>query len=89
MAAGLAQLSVVAPPMAAWTSVRYSAPDTAAALRASLDSCGEWRSLATLADVDRGVDLRAVLDALLALPRPLPKQRTLAEWMGEREERLP
>ena len=77
----------VAPPSAAWTSVRYSAPDTARALRASLDRHGQWHTLATLTDVDHGADLRTVLDALQALPDPLPEQRALADWMLEHEER--
>lgn len=79
----------LAPPLAAWASVRYSTPGTAAALRTALESCGRWHTLVTLVDADHGVDLRAVLDALRALPRPLPEQRALAEWMGEREGLLP
>jgi uncharacterized protein len=74
-----------APPLAAWTSVRYSSSDTARALRESLDSYGRWRTLATLADADHRADLRAVLDALQALPEPLPEQRALADWMREQE----
>lgn len=78
----------VAPPRAAWMSVRYSAPDTARDLRAAFDRCGEWRMLDPLTDGDRAKDLRAVLAALEALPAPLPEQSALAEWMREYEEVL-
>lgn len=71
-----------APPQDAWAAVRYSTPDTAREFVASMDGCGQWRTLATLLDVDHGADLGAVLAALRALEQPLPEQRALADWMG-------
>lgn len=79
----------VAPPLQAWTAVRYSAPDTAQAFRTSLAGHGEWRTLATLSDTDHRADLARVLDALRALPDPLPEQRALADWMLQHEGLLP
>lgn len=79
----------VAPASAAWTSVRYSAADTARELRAALDGCGEWCMLETLTDGDRAADLHDVLAALETLPAPLPEQTALAAWMREYEEELP
>lgn len=79
----------VAPPLPAWERVRYSAPDTANAFASSLAGCGQWHRLPMLVDVDRGTDLRAVLDALQQLPQPLDEQCALAEWMLEHEDVLP
>ncbi len=71
----------VAPPDAVWTSVRYSARETARDFRAALDAYGALHVLPTLTDADRAEDLPHVLAELLALPDPLPAQRALADWM--------
>ncbi|HXH00606.1 MAG TPA: DUF2064 domain-containing protein [Xanthomonadaceae bacterium] len=78
-----------APPMAAWTAVRYSNPETARDLQTSMQDSGAWHQLATLNDVDHADDLDAVLHALLALSNPLPEQRALAAWMRDHEAVLP
>jgi len=78
-----------APPMAAWTAVRYSTAATARDLQTAMQDCGAWRQLATLSDVDHADDLDAVLDALLALSKPLPEQCALAAWMRDHAPVLP
>ncbi|GHA80679.1 TIGR04282 family arsenosugar biosynthesis glycosyltransferase [Cognatilysobacter bugurensis] len=75
-------------PLPAWTATRYSTPQTADEFRASLGGYGRWCTLPTLTDADHRGDLRAVLDALRSLPRPLPEQRALAEWMLEHRDAL-
>lgn len=71
----------VAPPLAAWTGVRYSAADTARDFRTALDPYGAWHTLRFLTDADRPEDIPHVLAELTALPNPLPAQRALADWM--------
>lgn len=75
-----------APPVQAWTAVRYSAADTARTLQRSLQGVGDWRTLATLTDADHASDLACVRRALLALPDPTPEQRALACWMRGQEK---
>lgn len=75
----------VAPELSMWTSVRYSDASTATALRQSMQRVGEWRTLATLTDVDHARDLSSVQNALEALPDPTPQQRALAVWMREQD----
>jgi len=79
----------VAPPLSAWRAVTYSAADTACELRNAMRDLGDWVTLATLTDVDHADDLDTVLDALLALPDPMPGQRALAAWMQAHETVLP
>lgn len=75
-------------PMSSWTTVGYSAADTAERLRESMRDAGDWRTLATLTDVDHARDLAAVREALCRLTDPTPEQRVLAQWM-DRQEDLP
>ena len=75
--------SNVVPPLSAWTSVSYSTDSTAAELRRAMHDLGEWRTLATLTDVDTAADLPTLRCALRALPEPTPQQRALAAWMHE------
>ena len=72
-----------APPLSAWTSVRYSVDTTSAELRHAMRDLGEWRTLATLTDVDTAADLPTLHRALQTLPDPTPGQRALAAWMRE------
>lgn len=74
------------PPLPAWTSVRYSAANTARELRRAMHDLGDWRTLATLTDADHASDLPAVQRELLALPDPTPEQRDLARWMREQAQ---
>lgn len=71
----------VAPPLATWTSVAYSTATTAGDLRHAMHDLGEWRTLATLTDVDTAADLPMLRRALQALPEPTPEQAALAHWM--------
>lgn len=64
-----------------WCGVRYSQQDTAAQLRVALHSHGTLAELKRLSDVDRGEDLEALVEALEALPSPLPAQRALLHWL--------
>ncbi len=73
--------SNVAPPFPAWTSIAYSTAATAADLRRVMHDLGEWRTLATLTDVDTAADLPTLRRALQELPAPTPEQRALARWM--------
>ncbi|MGH8083966.1 MAG: TIGR04282 family arsenosugar biosynthesis glycosyltransferase [Lysobacter sp.] len=75
----------VAPAPRAWDAVGYSAADTARQLLHSMRDVGDWRTLATLSDVDHASDLAGVLDELEALPDSTPEQRELARWMREQE----
>lgn len=71
----------VSPALQIWESVRYSAPDTAAALREAMQALGAWRLLATMTDVDEAGDLDEVERALAALPCATAEQQVLAAWM--------
>ncbi|MGQ4660345.1 DUF2064 domain-containing protein [Lysobacter sp. F6437] len=73
--------SNVAASLPAWTSVSYSTDSTAADLRRAMQDLGEWRTLATLTDVDTAADLPTLRRALQALPGPTPEQSALARWM--------
>lgn len=75
----------VVPALQCWTTVRYSAADTARDLRHSMHGLGDWRTLETLTDADHARDLPAVLQALQSLAEPTAEQRALASWMRERE----
>lgn len=75
----------VVPALPAWTSVRYSAANTARDLRHSMQGVGEWMNLATLTDADHASDLRSVQNALHALPDPTSEQCVLAARMREQE----
>ncbi len=74
-----------APPLPAWTAVRYSAVDTARSLQRAMQDIGDWHTLATLSDADSARDLAAVEHALQALSEPTPEQRGLLQWMREQE----
>jgi glycosyltransferase A (GT-A) superfamily protein (DUF2064 family) len=74
----------VAPPLETWSTVAYSAADTARRFRAALAPLGEWRMIDTLTDADHAGDLPAVLAALERLSAPLPEQAALAAWMRDR-----
>ena len=73
--------SNVVPPLSAWTSVTYSTATTAVDLHRAMHDLGEWRTLATLTDVDTAADLPTLRRALQALPESTPEQRALARWM--------
>ncbi len=70
-------------PNTAWTATPWSQNDTAARFRTALGDVSV-AYLRTLRDVDRAVDLPALLDALEALPDPVPEQIQLAEWLRTR-----
>lgn len=73
----------VVPRTEMWTTVRYSAADTARDLQRSLKDLGDWRILPTLLDADRADDLAGVQRALRELPDATTEQRELARWMSE------
>lgn len=73
------------PPLQAWTSVAYSAADTARELQAAMHAVGDWRTLASLTDADHARDLATVQRSLDTLPEPTHEQRELARWMGEQQ----
>lgn len=67
-----------------WCGVRYSCAETALQFRAALQPLGRLAALPRLTDVDRGADLDALDDALVALPVLLPAQRELQQWLAAR-----
>ncbi len=75
----------VAPSLAAWTCVPYSAAHTARDLRLAMHNLGEWCTLETLTDADHASDLAAVQCALQMLGDPTSEQRALAGWMRQQE----
>lgn len=75
----------VVAPLAAWTCVSYSQPDTSRDFRAAMAGLGEWRELETLTDADRAGDLAVVQHALQSLPDPTAEQSALATWMRHHE----
>jgi len=79
----------VAPPLAAWNAVTYSAADTASEFQAVMQDLGAWCTLTTLTDADHGRDLPEVLRALQALPDPVHEQRALADWMQAKAVAIP
>jgi len=64
-----------------WTGIRYSAPDTGAALLGALDGRAELLRLPDLCDLDGAGDIAPVLAALQALPSPLPEQQHMADLL--------
>lgn len=68
-------------PLSVWTRVAYSQADTARRFAEGLAGQGEWLHLPMRCDLDHASDLPAVLDELRALPRPLPEQGALADWL--------
>jgi uncharacterized protein len=64
-------------PDALWESVNYSEPRTSTEFRDALAAYGDWRALATLADLDTQEDLAPLHGALRALPTALPGQQRL------------
>jgi len=75
----------VTPPLVAWSTVQYSAAETARDLRSSMNDLGAWRMLMPLTDVDHGRDLPAVLHALGTVSEPTAEHHALADWMREQE----
>jgi hypothetical protein len=67
----------------AWTQAAYSTPDTFEQFVAAMQPHGEWLELATLADVDRGVDLITVSQQLRRLDAPTEAQRRLSNWLDD------
>lgn len=67
---------------AAWSSVRYSQPDTGARMHAALAEGLRCLMLDRLRDVDTEEDLAPLRNDLLALRSPTPAQRALASWLG-------
>ncbi len=67
-------------PATAWAATPWSQTDTAERF---VDALGDAAiaHLSTLRDVDAATDLPPLLDALDALPRPLPEQVRLADWL--------
>lgn len=76
----------IAPPVAVWQQVRYSARDTAHALQAAMAGYGSWRILPELTDVDRAKDLAAVLQEFQRLPALQREQQQLIDWMRTSED---
>lgn len=74
-------------PLAAWTAVAYSRPDTAERFAHASAALGECLRLPELSDLDRSTDLPFVLAELAALPAPLPEQRAVHAWLAERSLR--
>lgn len=66
-----------------WTSVTYSAADTADQLLAQLQRIGSVGQLPPLPDVDTLDDLLAIPAQAADLPDPLPSQRALVQWINE------
>ncbi len=67
---------------AAWTRVRYSAPDTAAQFMHVMHGSGAWLELETLRDLDTADDIPHVRAGLAALAAPTQAQLRL---MGQFE----
>lgn len=76
----------VAPPVAVWQQVRYSARDTACELQAAMAGYGAWRILTELTDVDRANDLAAMLQEFQRLPALQREQQQLIDWMRTSED---
>lgn len=70
-------------PDQAWTRAAYSSPDTYVQFAAAMQPHGEWLELATLADVDRGIDLTTVSQQLRRLDAPTDAQRRLSNWLDD------
>lgn len=64
-----------------WLDVHYSRHDTAAQLCNALHLHGRIGRLPTLNDVDDATDLPILINALSALPAPLPEQLDLLDWL--------
>lgn len=67
-------------PLAAWSSVAYSQPDTAEQFVAALPAAGKWCQLRLLGDVDRAIDLGPCIADLARLAAPVPAQVRLLEY---------
>ena len=76
----------VAPPVAVWQQVRYSARDTARDLQAAMTAYGPWQILRELTDVDRANDLAAVRQEFQRLPALQREQQQLIDWMRAAED---
>jgi glycosyltransferase A (GT-A) superfamily protein (DUF2064 family) len=72
----------MAVPAAAWSHTPWSRPDTSERFAAALGPRHIAR-LRTLRDADTVEDLAPLLDALEALPTPLPEQIRLLDWLRE------
>lgn len=68
---------------AAWTRVRYSAPDTAASFARAMHGQGDWLELERLCDIDTAGDIPRAAAALAALPAPTAAQTRLLGWLTE------
>ena len=73
-------------PGALWQSVPYSQADTGARFRHAFVAHGDWLTLPRLTDVDTVADLSAMCQQMSRLPRPLPEQRELVQWMQQSRE---
>ena len=69
-------------PRAAFLSVEYSGPGTAAETAAALRPLGKLAEEPASFDVDRTADLPRLRAALAELRNPLPEQAALADWLG-------
>ncbi len=69
-------------PDSCWTSVEYSAPDTAERFLAAVRPLGAVRLLAETIDVDVVGDLESVPRAAGPLERLVPEQRALLAWLA-------
>lgn len=70
-------------PREVWLETPYSAPDTAARLKAALSAYGTVAELATRTDVDERADLLRLRDELGRVEEPLEEQRALLRWLDE------
>lgn len=70
-------------PDTAWTSVQYSAPDTAREFLARVAAHGTCLELEVLNDVDHFHDFQSTCDQLDALDSPTEAQQRLRAWMSE------
>lgn len=68
-------------PDQAWTSVRYSAPDTAMEFTRAMRGGGHWLELESLRDIDAADDIPRALASLAAINAPTAAQVRLLRWL--------
>lgn len=68
-------------PDQAWTSVRYSAPDTAVEFMRAMRAGGRWLELESLRDIDTADDIPHAIASLTAIDAPTTAQVRLLQWL--------